>query len=67
MWNLILASALMNPRVPSASLQQQEVNSSSTIPAAQSLSIQNPIQANIGVSVQQLVQECVLSVLDKAL
>lgn len=38
-WNLILAPALMNPPVPSASLQQQEGNSSSSIPAAQSLFI----------------------------
>lgn len=42
----------MNPPVPSASLQQQVVNFSSSIPAAQSLFIENPILANIGVSVQ---------------
>lgn len=51
-WNLILASALMNPPVPSESLQQQVVNFSSSIPAAQSLFIENPIWANIGVFVQ---------------
>lgn len=63
----------MNPPVPSASLQQQDVNcssSSSSIPAAQSLLIQNPIQANISVSVQRLVQEGVFVcfvLMDKAL
>lgn len=47
MWNLILAFALTNPAIPSASLQQQEVSScsssssSSSVPADQSLFIQN--------------------------
>lgn len=59
-WSLLLTVAswhfkiFMNPSVPSSS--------SSSIPAAASLLIPNPIQLKAGVSVKWLIQECVLVV-----